>query len=92
MNKDCKDRKSANHAIPERINSASDCGIIQFEKCTKTMINSFSSPITNGFTEGCSNKPKVLKRNAYGCLNFKCFSVRILHIFSHQTKKQATAF
>ena len=59
-------------------------------RCAKTMrnwytgiINSFSSPVTNGFTEGCNNKIKVLKRNAYGYKNFKRFRNRILHIFSH---------
>ncbi|MBQ3136325.1 MAG: transposase, partial [Clostridia bacterium] len=52
-----------------------------------------SSPITNGFTEGCNNKIKVLKRNAYGYKNFRRFRNRILHIFSHQylDKNQAAA-
>ena len=56
------------------------------------ILDSFSSAITNGFTEGCNNKIKVLKRNAYGYRNFKRFRNRILHIFSHQTQKQATAW
>ena len=57
------------------------------------IINSFSTTITNGFTEGCNNKIKVLKRNAYGYKNFKRFRNRILHIFSHQqlNKQQAAA-
>ena len=98
---DCKDRNAAKIAISEWINSALDCGIPQFEKCANTMLNwlsgilnSFSSPITNGFTEGCNNKIKVLKRNAYGYRNFKRFRNRILHIFSHQLtniQRQATA-
>ncbi len=61
------------------------------ERCAETMrnwytgiINSFSTTITNGFTEGCNNKIKVLKRNAYGYRSFKRFRNRILHIFSHQ--------
>jgi transposase len=37
---------------------------------------------TNGFTEGCNNKIKVLKRNAYGFRNFERFRKRILHIFN----------
>lgn len=37
-------------------------------------------------TEGCNNKIKVLKRNAYGYRNFKRFRNRILHMFSHQNK------
>jgi transposase len=97
----CKDRESAKKAMSEWIDSALDCGIVQFEKCAKTMqnwltgiLNSFSSPLTNGFTEGCNNKIKVLKRNAYGYRNFNRFRNRILHIFSHQIidkQEQATA-
>lgn len=86
---ECKDRESAKHAMSEWINSAYDCGIERFQKCAKSMINwitgilnSFSSPITNGFTEGCNNKIKVLKRNAYGYKNFNRFRNRILHMFS----------
>lgn len=89
---DCKDRESAKKAMSDWINSAYDCGIPQFVKCAKTMVNwltgilnSFSTSITNGFTEGCNNKIKVLKRNAYGFRNFKRFRNRILHMFSHQT-------
>ena len=94
---DCKDRVSAKNAMSDWINSALVCGIPQFEKAAKSMLNwlsgilnSFSSPITNGFTEGCNNKIKVLKRNAYGYRNFYRFRNRILHIFSHQIQ-QATA-
>lgn len=98
---DCKDRETAKKAMSDWIDSALDCGIPQFQKCAHTLINwltgilnSFSSPITNGFTEGCNNKIKVLKRNAYGYRNFRRFRNRILHIFSHQSliyQKQATA-
>ena len=92
---DCKDRISVQKAMSNWINSASSCGIPQIQKCAKTMVNwltgilnSFTSNITNGFTEGCNNKIKVLKRNAYGYTNFNRFRNRILHIFSHQNKKQ----
>ncbi len=95
---DCKDRQSAKTAFSDWINSALDCGIAQFVKCANSMLNwlpgilnSFSSAITNGFTEGCNNKIKVLKRNAYGYRNFKRFRNRILHMFSHQMQKQAIA-
>lgn len=40
---------------------------------------------TNGFSEGCNNKIKVLKRNAYDLQNFKRFRNRILFMFSHQS-------
>lgn len=99
---DCNNREEARKAMSEWIDSAIDCGIPQFEKCAKTMLNwltgilnSFLTPITNGFTEGCNNKIKVLKRNAYGFRNFNRFRNRILHMFSHKnkpnTEKQATA-
>ena len=96
---DCKDRKSAKKAMYEWIESAENCGLPDIEKCADTLqnwctgiLNSFSVPYTNGFTEGCNNKIKVLKRNAYGYKNFKRFRNRILHIFSHQQlNKQAAA-
>ena len=52
------------------------------------------SHYTDGFTEGCNNKIKVLKRNAYVYKNFRRFRNRILHIFSHkqQNKEQAAAY
>lgn len=89
---DCKDRDSAKIAISEWIDSAYGCGIDCFIKCSQTMtnritgiLNSFSTPLTNGFTEGCNNKIKVLKRIAYGYQNFHRFRNRILHIFSLQS-------
>lgn len=42
------------------------------------ILNAFDCPYSNGFTEGCNNKIKVIKRNAYGYRNFKNFRNRIL--------------
>lgn len=88
---------SAKTALASWIQEAENSGLHAFVRCANTMrnwyvgiMNSFSSPITNGFTEGCNNKIKVLKRNAYGYQNFSRFRNRILHIFHY--KKQATAF
>ncbi len=92
----CKSRADAQKKLIKWINSASVCGIEPFQKCAKTMLtwingilNSFTTKYTNAFTEGCNNKIKVLKRNAYGYRNFTRFRNRILHIFSNQ--RQATA-
>ncbi len=81
----------------EWITDAESSELPQFEKCAKTIrnwisgiLNSFSVPYTNGFTEGCNNKIKVLKRNAYGYKNFVRFRNRILHIFSHQSLYEKT--
>ena len=81
-------------ALKEWISDAENSGIPAFEHCAKTyanwrepIMNSFGCPYTNGFTEGCNNKIKVIKRNAYGLQNFKRFRNRILFIFSPQTRR-----
>lgn len=73
------------------IDEALESEIPAFVKCAKTyynwftpITNSFFCPYTNGFTEGCNNKIKVLKRNSYGLRDFKRFRNRILFMFSHQ--------
>lgn len=43
------------------------------------ILNAFKYPYSNGFTEGCNNKTKVLKRVAFGYRNFDRFRNRILH-------------
>ena len=94
---DCQDRQSARKAMSDWINSAYDCGIPRFVKCAKTMQNwltgildSFTTPLTNGFIEGCNNKIKVLKRNAYGYRDFNRFRNRILHMVSLKSAKNNT--
>ena len=78
------------------IEEAMESEIPAFVKCAKTyynwftpITNSFFCPYTNGFTEGCNNKIKVLKRNAYGLQDFKRFRNRILFMFSHQGRAGA---
>ena len=70
------------------IEDAADSGITPFVKCAYTyrhwfspIVQSYKYRYTNGFTEGCNNKIKVLKRNAYGLQNFGRFRSRILYIF-----------
>lgn len=71
------------------IHYATSSNLPKFKDCAKTfsnwyneIINSFCFPYTNAFTEGCNNKIKVLKRNAYGYRNFHRFRNRILHMFN----------
>lgn len=78
--------------LSEWIEEAEESEIPAFVKCAITyrnwftpITNSFFCPYTNGFTEGCNNRIKVLKRNAYGVQNFKRFRNRILFMFSNQT-------
>ena len=56
--------------------------ITAFTNWKQSIIASCGQPITNGFTEGCNNKIKVLKRNAYGYRNFERFRKRILFMFA----------
>ena len=93
-----KDSITAKKLLSEWISDTENCGLEPFEKCAGTMCNwftgitnSFDTNITNGFTEGCNNKIKVLKRNAYGYRNFNRFRNRILHIFSHQKRRKTQA-
>ena len=62
------------------------CGLPSFHKVSETyrewekeLLNIFSTGLSNGFTEGCNNKIKVLKRISYGMPNFERFRTRILH-------------
>lgn len=77
--------------LSDWIHMAETSGLQPFVDCAKTfhnwsvgITNSLRCPYSNGFTEGCNNKIKVLKRNAYGLRNFPRFRNRILHIFAHQ--------
>lgn len=62
----------------------------RFYKCVETfskwemeILNIFESGLSNGYTEGCNNRIKVIKRNAYGIRNFKRLRKRILHVMAH---------
>ncbi len=74
------------------IEEAEESEVKAFQSCAKTyrkwfkpITNSFFCPYTNGFTEGCNNKIKVLKRNAFGMQDFKRFRNRILFVFQKAT-------
>ena len=86
---DCHDRNTAEKMLIDWIEYAQQSDMRPFKKCAGTMfnwfsgiLNSFDTKYTNGFTEGCNNKIKVLKRNAFGYRNFRRFRKRILYIFS----------
>lgn len=90
---ECVDRNEAKKKLTNWIMYAQSCGLKEFKKCADTFVswstgilNSFDTKYTNGFIEGCNNKIKVLKRNAYGYRNFERFRNRILHMF--ESKKR----
>ena len=52
------------------------------------IVNAFILPYSNGFTEGCNNNIKVLKRISYGLRHFERFRVRILLL----SQKNSTSY
>ena len=57
----------------------------EFKSCRKMLatwrryiLNAFDIRLSNGFTEGCNNAIKTLKRLAFGVRSFNTFRVRIL--------------
>jgi len=71
------------------LQSVSIMDLDEFQDCSKAcsnwfheILNAMDVPWTNGFTEGCNNKTKVLKRVGYGFRNFSRFRNRILHCSS----------
>jgi transposase len=66
---------------------AENSGLSEFRSCitayqnwSEEILNSLDVPWSNGFTEGCNNKTKVLKRVCFGVRNFARFRNRILHL------------
>ena len=79
----------AKELLADWIYRAESSHLPEFQDCTRAIhnwgqliLNSFIVPFTNGYTEGCNNKTKVLKRVCYGLRNFHRFRNRILHCAS----------
>jgi len=83
---DCKDRNAAAKKLGVWMMFAANYDIQEFMDLAVTfsnwrveILNSFSYPYSNGFTEGYNNKIKVIKRIGFGAPNFERFRRRILH-------------
>ena len=79
----------AKELLADWIYRAESSHLPEFQDCIRAIhnwgqliLNSFIVPFTNGYTEGCNNKTKVLKRVCYGLRNFHRFRNRILHCAS----------
>ena len=88
---DCEDKHKGKELLSKWILIAQNSRLKDYQDCattlqnwSKSIFNTFDYPYTNGFTEGCNNKIKVLKRNAYGYRNFNRFRKRILHMFNYK--------
>jgi transposase len=81
-----KDKHEATIKLKEFRMHAYVVDIPEFNACLTMLknwepyiLNAFTCPYSNGFTEGINNAIKVIKRIAYGYRNFDNFRRRILH-------------
>ena len=51
-----------------------------FTEWFEEIVNALTFPWSNGYTEGCNNKIKVLKRISFGLRRYSRFKNRILYI------------
>lgn len=87
--RDIEDTNEKIKRLHEITDSMKYSGITELEKCADSysnwfpnIVNSLKCTYSNGITEGCNNKIKVLKRIAFGFRNYDIFRSRILHSFS----------
>ena len=82
---DAPDRPTAERRLESWIDACDRLRLPEFKSCRGMLVNwkpyilnAFDIRLSNGFTEGCNNAIKVLKRVAFGFRNFVPFRARIL--------------
>ena len=77
-------RKEAEHRLDSWLEACDRLNLPEFKACRKMLahwrpyiLNAFDIRQSNGFTEGCNNAIKTLKRLAFGFKNFDAFRARI---------------
>ena len=82
---DAPDRLTASQRLDFWLDACDRLDLPEFESCRKTLVNwrpyilnAFDFCLSNGFTEGCNNAIKTLKRVAFGFRSFHSFRARIL--------------
>lgn len=91
-----KDDANISWAISSWLNLVKSANLPEMNSLSKTFTywyeeikNALLYPYSNGFTEGCNNKIKVLKRVSFGLRNFERFRKRILYINACNEKGHA---
>jgi transposase len=81
--------EAARPMLADWLYEVENLGLDEFNSCVTAyrnwateILNSLDVPWSNGFTEGCNNKTKVLKRVSFGVQRFDRFRNRILHCAS----------
>ena len=79
------DRREAERRLDFWLEACDRLNLPEFKSCRKMLanwrpyiLNAFDIRLSNGFTEGCNNAIKTLKRLAFGFRNFTAFRARIL--------------
>ena len=82
---DAPNRETAEQRLELFLDACDKLMLPEFDDCRKMLknwrpyiLNAFDIPLSNGFTEGCNNAIKILKRVAFGFRNFHFFRARIL--------------
>lgn len=83
------DRAEADRRLDFWLDACDRLRLPEFKACRRmlcnwrdSILNAFDVRLSNGFTEGCNNAIKSLKRASFGCRNFSRFRKRILLSFS----------
>ena len=83
------DKTEANRRLDSWLDACDRIQLPEFKDCRKMLcnwrdyiLNAFDIRLSNGYTEGCNNAIKTLKRASFGCQNFSRFRKRILLSFS----------
>lgn len=83
------DRIEADRRLDFWFDACDRLRLSEFKSCRRmlrnwrdSILNAFDVRLSNGFTEGCNNAIKTLKRASFGCRNFSRFRKRILLSFS----------
>ena len=83
------DRADADRRLEFWLDACDRLRLPEFKACRRmlrnwrdSILNAFDVRLSNGFTEGCNNAIKTLKRASFGCQNFSRFRKRILLSFS----------
>jgi transposase len=86
---DSEDSNIARKRLKEFLLHAAAADLSEYESCItmltnwhRYILNAFDCTYSNGFTEGCNNTIKVIKRTGYGYRNFDNFRNRILMVMN----------
>ncbi|MBA2727510.1 MAG: ISL3 family transposase [Parachlamydiaceae bacterium] len=86
---DSNDRESGSKELSSWVLSIVRSGVSKYYTFVKTLLNweenilnYFEERVSSGFVEGVNNKIKLIKRKAFGFVNFENFRIKIIDCFS----------